>query len=276
MNESSSDTLTELERARKHACRLTPDRALNTLSDARAFLDARGILTRTSDCALPSLFDACHEPSARPDTHGFGSWPATKWIWSFQLSGEGGALVTKVHKGRTLYMSQAATAAFDALCRRAAETATGDEARLVRHLHEAGPSMNPDVELELGWDKARVKRARTRLERVGAVVSDGLVFGASIEEWSYGPMRLWSQAVPCPVPSADPYGKVVVVGVRAAVLAPETEVVRWFSWPIPEGTVGRLVSEGRLQRPAPGWLTAPTRTEGRPEKARKSSFSTRL
>jgi hypothetical protein len=203
---------------------------------------------------LPSLFNACHEASARPDARGFASWPATKWIWSFQLTGERGAVVTKVHKGRTLYMSRAATAAFDALCRRAADTATGDEARLVRHLAEAGPSMNRDVELELGWDKARIKRARTRLERVGAVVSDGLVSGTSIEEWSYGPMQLWSQAVPRPAPSSDPFGDVVVVGVGAAVLAPEIEVDRWFSWPLPKGTVDRLVAEGRLRRPAPTWL----------------------
>jgi hypothetical protein len=28
----------------------------------------------------------------------------------------------------------------------------------------------------------------------------------------------------------------------------------WFSWPIPLGTVDRLVDEGRLMRPVPGWL----------------------
>jgi hypothetical protein len=40
----------------------------------------------------------------------------------------------------------------------------------------------------------------------------------------------------------------LVAGVRAAVLAPEDEVARWFSWPVPEGTVERLVAEGRIVR----------------------------
>ena len=41
---------------------------------------------------------------------------------------------------------------------------------------------------------------------------------------------------------------------RAAVLAPEKDLNGWFSWPIPPGTVDELVDDGRLIRPAPGWL----------------------
>ena len=33
---------------------------------------------------------------------------------------------------------------------------------------------------------------------------------------------------------------------RAAVLASEAEVARWFSWPVPAGTVERLIAEGRI------------------------------
>ena len=39
----------------------------------------------------------------------------------------------------------------------------------------------------------------------------------------------------------------LVAGVRAAVLAPEAEVGRWFSWPVPDGTVERLVAEDRIE-----------------------------
>ncbi len=53
-------TLAELEEQRAYECRLTPDRALETLDDAEDFLRDRGLLTRTSDSALPSLFEACH------------------------------------------------------------------------------------------------------------------------------------------------------------------------------------------------------------------------
>jgi hypothetical protein len=51
----------------------------------------------------------------------------------------------------------------------------------------------------------------------------------------------------------------VVACVRAAVLAPETEPARWFSWkPRPDtALVDRLVEDGRLVRPAPGWVGVP-------------------
>jgi hypothetical protein len=53
--------------------------------------------------------------------------------------------------------------------------------------------------------------------------------------------------------------ELVVACVRAAVLAPEKDVTRWFSWkPKPDTVlVDRLVGEGRLARPAPGWISVP-------------------
>ena len=51
----------------------------------------------------------------------------------------------------------------------------------------------------------------------------------------------------------------MVAGVRAAVLAAEEEVPRWFSWRWywEDDLVDRLVDEGRLVRPGEGWVTAP-------------------
>jgi hypothetical protein len=43
---------------RAHACRLTFDRALDSLDEAEAFLHDRGLLTLMTDCSLPSLFEA--------------------------------------------------------------------------------------------------------------------------------------------------------------------------------------------------------------------------
>jgi hypothetical protein len=57
---TGSPTLDELRERRVFECRLTPDRALATLDEAEAFLLDRGLLTRTADSALPSLFGACH------------------------------------------------------------------------------------------------------------------------------------------------------------------------------------------------------------------------
>src|SRR4029453_9152808 len=104
--------LPELERRRAHVCRLTPDRALETLDDARAFLDDRGLLTLAPDCALPRLFGACHE-EPYSDAPGFGSWPKTKFWWPSAW----GAYATRLHKGKALYVSDEAARSIAAPCR---------------------------------------------------------------------------------------------------------------------------------------------------------------
>jgi hypothetical protein len=245
-----------LDDERSAACRLTPDRALATLEDAVAFLDERGILTRMPDCALPSLFGACHETPANPAGRGFDLWPKTKWIWSFQLTLGGRGVLTKMHRGKSLYLSDAAARVFDPLVRAAIAEARGDEQILLNHLARHGPSLSEDVHVELGWDPKRLKSVRNRLERLGAVVSDGLVFESS-ETWHFAPMRRWDQAVTEGRESDDPLGDVVVAGVNAAVVAPEREISSWFSWRIPPHTVERLIQGGRLVRPGPGLVTAP-------------------
>src|SRR5919202_6028942 len=82
--------LQELRERRAHECRLTPDRALRTLDEAETFLCDRGLLTRTPDSALPSLYEACHEDPYAPGRGGFGEWPATKWRRVRGLADRGG------------------------------------------------------------------------------------------------------------------------------------------------------------------------------------------
>src|SRR5436309_1422490 len=79
-------SLSELRQRRLRELRLTPDRALQTLEEAAAFLAERGMLTLTQDSALPSLFAACHEEPYKKGAKGFGSWPKTKYPWAFQLA----------------------------------------------------------------------------------------------------------------------------------------------------------------------------------------------
>lgn len=245
--------MSQLERQRAAACRLTRNRALRSLGEAQRFLIERGMLTRMPDCSLPSLFGACHEEPTRAGGRGFDLWPKRKWIWSFQLSQRRGVVLTKLHRGRSLYLSMAAAKVFDPLVREAIETATGDERKLLDHLADSGPSSADDIELELGWDKKRVKAVRTRLERVGAVISDGLVFEDS-SVWFLAPMRRWDHIVPRSKTRDNPYAELALAGMRAAVIAPESEVTSWFSFRIPAGTVDDLVRTGRLIRPAQGLI----------------------
>ena len=245
--------LAALERRRAHECRLIRQRALQSLDEAAAFLGERGLLTRMADSALPSLFGATHEAPGRAGGRGFGLWPRTKWIWSFQLTLQPGVLLTKLHRGKSLYLTMETARLFDPLVRQSIADATGDEAKLLDHLARHGESSLDDLELELGWDRKRLKRGRDRLERVGAVVGEGLVF-EDASTWHFAPLRRWDQVVKKSATTKDPLGAVILAAMRAAVLAPEKDLSNWFSWPIPAGIVERLVGDGKLARPAPGWL----------------------
>ena len=46
----------------------------------------------------------------------------------------------------------------------------------------------------------------------------------------------------------------VLIGIRAAVLAHQDEVGKWFSWPVEWPLLAELISARRLQRPGPGYL----------------------
>src|SRR5213594_4594689 len=94
--------IAELRQKRLHDCRLTPDRKLETLDEAEAFLVDRGVLTLTQDSALPSLFAACHEEPYKRGSAGFGSWPKTKYVWAFQITERPAVLALKIHRGKVV------------------------------------------------------------------------------------------------------------------------------------------------------------------------------
>jgi hypothetical protein len=131
----------ELEERRAYLCRLTPDRALESLEDAHDFLRDRGLLTRTPDSTLPSLFGACHEEPYAPGSRGFGSWPATKYPWYFELAARPDVHELKVHKGKSILLTDETLAFVDPICRsELARMEQHDEwAVLLRHLADAGP-----------------------------------------------------------------------------------------------------------------------------------------
>jgi hypothetical protein len=230
---------------RVRLCRLDPQLALETLDEAEAFLEERGMLTLMPDCALPSLFGACHE-EPYSDAPGFGSWPKTKYWWGVALP----ALATRLHRGKRLYVSAAAAAVLDPLCRaelrRAEEGEHGEAAaRVLAHLEETGPALVEEVSEEVGLEK----RVRERLERVGALVSKSVRLEEPHRHTSE--LRRWDQAVEASGRSDEgALADLLVAGVRAAVLAPEREALRWFSWRIPP----EALEDERLVHPQPGWL----------------------
>ncbi len=252
----------ELWERRAYLCRLTPDRALESPEEALEFLSDRGMLTRTPDSALPSLFEACHEEPYAAGSGGFGSWPATKYPWYFELAERPDVHELKVHNGKSILLTDENLASVDSICRSelARMEAEAEWAPLLAHLTAAGPSTLADLQTELGLKPRELKSLRAPLERCGAIVSRSLRVelpqGGHVHS---SELLRYDQAYP------EPHGEggiedLIVAAVRAAVVAPEREIARtWFSrrWLLDDSLVEQLVSDGRLERVEPGSVTVP-------------------
>lgn len=244
--------LKRLEERRRHDCRLTPDRALESLDQAEAFLRDRGLLTLMPDCSLPSLFGACHEEPYQPGGRGFATWPRTKYPWGVELGRRPGVHRLAVHRGKGLFVEETAARLVDPLAREALARAEAgelgeDAARIVEHLASAGPSLLEELREELALDRRSLKAARERLERVGAVIARGVVLEDPHRHTSE--LERWDQRFAEPAEGTGGLGELVVAGVRAAVYAPESEIYTWFSWRATPALIDDLVASGRLWRP---------------------------
>ena len=255
-------SLEELLERRREALRLTPDLALASVAEAEAFVRERGVVTLTPSSSLPSLYGACHEEPYRPGGRGFGAYPKTKWPWGWELRERRGIRWLRLLRGTGVFLVDEVAALADPLCReelRQAEAgAQGDDAaRLVAHLQAAGPSLLDEVREELALSTKALRAARARLEPLGAVVSQEVVLEREGRHRHVSELRRWDQLEPAPASAGGGPAALLTAGVRAAVAAPEREARRWFSWRVPAPAVEDLVTEGRLTRPAPGWLAVP-------------------
>jgi hypothetical protein len=249
------ETLGELRERRAYECRLTFDRALDSLDEAEAFLRDRGLLTRTPDSALPSLYAACHEEAYKPGSGGFGEWPRTKWPWFGELA-ERGSTVVAVHRGKNLLVSNEVAALLDPICRSEIERMRAEDPdwrRLLDHLASAGPSNLEDLRVELGLKPKELKLLRSPLERCGAIVARSLEVTAGEGHAHSSELARWDQIHPEPGSGLDHRGafqELLLAGVRSAVVAPEAELKRWFSWRWywEDALVDGLVRAGRLRR----------------------------
>ena len=244
----------ELGRQRVRLCRLTPARALATLEEAELFLLDRGMLTLTADSALPSLFGATHEPPFARGKPGFGTYPKTKWWWGGALGQLSGVVPTKLHRGKSLFLSQRVAGLADPLCRAELAAAVSGELgesgqRIVEHLETAGPSLVEELKDELGLDARTLRAARQKLEACGAVSSASVRLTTKSGSHIHSSrLTRWDQLVPASrATRAEALAELTVAGVHAAVLASRTEVARWFAWRIDAPMVDDLLASGRLR-----------------------------
>ncbi len=132
--------------------------------------------------------------------------------------------------------------------------------RLLDHLARVGPSTTEDLRTELSLKRQELKALRSPLERCGVIVARSVAM-TSGRDGDGGDghrhdteLSRWDQVYQGPpAASSDPaeaLADLVAAAVRAAVLAPEPELRRWFSWPWywTDTLIDDLVRAGRLRR----------------------------
>lgn len=116
--------------------------------------------------------------------------------------------------------------------------------------------------MELGLKHKELRSLRSPLQRCGALVARSVILPAERGDGHVHRSELarWDQAYPRPAAGGPP-DIVALMGaaLRAAVLAPEKDMVRWFSWRwlLPADLASQLLARGLATRPAPGWLATP-------------------
>lgn len=168
----------------------------------------------------------------------------------------------KIHCSKTILLTDQTLALVDPICRAelARMEAEPESCRILRHLAEAGPSTADDVQAELGLKPKELKALRYPLERCGAVISREVVLhGVGEGPAHVAELARWDQAFPVPASGPGGMAELLAASVRAAVVASERELIRWFSWRwlFSGDLVDSLVVQGRIIRPVPGWVAAP-------------------
>jgi hypothetical protein len=120
------------------------------------------------------------------------------------------------------------------------------------HLAAAGPSNIDDLRVELDSSQGarslrRPSSAAARSSRVIAVTAgEGHTHSSELARWDH----VFIDSGDVGVHLHQAFQQLLLAGVRAAVMAPEAELKRWFSWRWywEDSLVEDLVRDGRLRR----------------------------
>lgn len=164
-------------------------------------------------------------------------------------------ITTRLHRGKTLYLTPRLVELVDPLCRievvRAESGELGAEsARVMAHLASAGQSTTDDLKVELGLEARGYQRVRRLLESKGAIVSSSIaVDGASGGHRHMSEISRWDQVVDeSPLEAEEALARLLGAVVDAEVLIPETEARRALTWTVPSEALDWSIASGWVRR----------------------------
>jgi len=231
---------------RTYLHRLTPDRALTTIEAAIKFVREIGLVLRTPDPYLPSLFGAAQGKPFKSGAGGFGNWPAHAWWWDREISALPDVLTLKLIRGRTTFAASKAWPAIDAAVRgRISERLEEFELELIDELRQRGPTPSRELNITRRYGRTgtkRLKKARDTLE------SRALLLGRPITHGDHSHdtlLELWETRFPKPLGKARGIEPLLLMCLRTSG-GPVTisEIFTWLTWPKDElcSEIQRLIS----------------------------------
>jgi hypothetical protein len=253
-----AETLRSMDR--NYAHRRKPNRALTTLDEAIAFVRKIGIVLRSPDPYLPSLFGAAQGEPFKPGTSGFGSWPAHAWWWDREISALPDIVTLKLIRGQTTFAAMRVCPAIDAWVRgRKPERFDEFQRELIAELRDRGPT--PSRELNVVRSRGRagrklLRKARERLERRALLIGRPTIHGEHLHDVL---LELWETRFPKPLTRARGIEPLLLACLKAAVgPVPVNEVERWLSAPRRElrSDIGGLVRRQVIRQMPDGALWA--------------------
>ncbi len=261
----------KLLKLREHHHRLTPERKLKSLEEAKAFVHEVGLATLTGGSGLPSIFQAIQGEPYKPGSRGFGTWPRDQWWWGGEIAKAEDILSTKILDGKGVFISKRLWQTLDTIERYVLDEleaeryekyrTTSDSKSVLQYLKVNGPTRTDLLRQSLGYINPEQNRKFRLIKK--QLESLGVILGREAELETHLHIDIlsrWDQRFPNPLAPTPrvPRGHAFLLAledllyssIQATVVVPERVAAKWFRWSQEEQRTAlqRLLQTDRVTR----------------------------
>ncbi len=261
----------ELLKLRKEYHRLTPERKLKSVEEAKLFIQEVGLATLTTGSELPSIFQAIQGEAYKPGSKGFGTWPKDQWWWGGEIAKSPDILSIKILSGKTIFISKKFWQTLDTIERYVLDDLeagryekyklTPESKSLLEYLKANGPTRTDLLRKNLGYidpeQNRKFRVIKKQLESLGVILGNE----AELETHLHiDILSRWDQRFPNPLAPTPrvPRGHAFLLAledllyssIHSAVVVLERTAVKWFRWSEEDQrtAVDRLLETSRVMR----------------------------